>query len=206
VFISLFETFANHSRTNKNEKIASKAEEKTDTKSACVLTAISPILHPVRGRNTMKASRIQAAVSEAQHELAKITPQIESLTERRKSLESLVASGLTLLKKSTRPEAPQSEVLSTSEVQRNHLAFSARREVWQNVAEALKHAGRPMPPKQIVETMERLGTPVSGNFPRDHVRSTMSRRRDVFERMGQGSWGLKAWSPDAKQAKQARFQ
>ena len=151
----------------------------------------------------MKASRIQVAVCEAQRELARINPQIESLTERRDSLQSFLVSGQMLLKKNARPDASQSE--GASDIQRDHPAFNPKREVWQNIAEVLKQTGRPMMPKEIVETMERSGTPVNGSFPRDNVRNAMNRKSEIFERMGQG-YGLKTWAPEVKQGKHARVQ
>jgi hypothetical protein len=65
----------------------------------------------------------------------------------------------------------------------------------------LKQTGRPMMPKEIVKGMEQLGTPVTGKFPRDSIRSAMNRKSDIFERMGQG-WGLRVWAPEIKQGRQ----
>ena len=149
----------------------------------------------------MKSSQIQSFVSEAQRELSKITPQIEALTERRNSLQEVVSGALKLLRKTTQPEPTQPETSSNSALQKQ--PFSLKREVWENIAEALRVHGRPMMPKDIVDALERLGTPVGGNFPRDHVRSAMRRRPITFEPLGQGLWGLKAWSAD-KSTKQAR--
>jgi hypothetical protein len=136
----------------------------------------------------MKAIRIQAAISEAQNELAKISPQIDTLIEKRNSLQSLIASGQMLLKKPAAPNTPQPQ-----------------REAWENIAQALQQTQRNMLPKEIVETMERLGMPVRGKFPRDSVRCAMSRRPKIFVKVGQ-AWGLKAWSAESTEPKQARLQ
>jgi hypothetical protein len=156
----------------------------------------------------MKA--IASAVTEAKQELRYVASEIVALTTKQKQLEAFIKSGELLAKKSLRPQTSWSDDSFSDRAkglqQLTPTDNGAQREVWKNIADALRKTARPMRPKEVVEAMARLGTPVSGNFPRDHVRTTMSRRTSTFERVGPGYFGLKEWPPEMKQLKLSRLQ
>lgn len=147
----------------------------------------------------MKA--IASAITEAKQELRYVASEIVALSTKQKQLEAFIKSGELLSKKSLQPQTSWAS---------NPAAESAntepKREVWQRIADALRKTGRPMTPKEVVEVMSRLGTPLAGNFPRDHVRTTMSRRTTTFERIAPGFFCLREWPTEMKQVKSARVQ
>jgi len=156
----------------------------------------------------MKA--IVSAVTEAKQELSYVASEIVALTTKQKQLEAFIKSGELLAKKSLRPQTSWSDGSLSDRAKGLQEPMPTnndpQREVWQNIADALRKTARPMRPKEVVEVMARMGTPVAGNFPRDHVRTTMSRRTTTFERIAPGYFGLKEWPPEMKQLKQSRFQ
>jgi hypothetical protein len=153
----------------------------------------------------MKA--IASAVEEARKELQYVTSEITALTAKRKQLDSFIATGR-LLAKTLQPEKQVAELPKprTHVQQPSPWPMSPRREMWQNAVDALKKIGRTASVGEIVDVMDRQGTPVGGSFQRASLRSMFARKTDVFEKVGSGFWALREWSIDMKQLKQARAQ
>ena len=157
----------------------------------------------------MKTKAISSALSEAKHELKEIGSQIEALAIKREHLQEFIASGEKLAGKIKRPDsAPETQLQTAPPNQtRQPVPINGhKQEVWEKIADSLRKTGRPMSPRQIVEAMQRFGTPVSGNFPRDNVRSALNRKDEVFEKVAPGFFGLREWPTEMKQVKQTKVQ
>jgi hypothetical protein len=154
---------------------------------------------------------IKPAIEEAKQELQTVMSDIGVLTARRKILEAFIASGEMLTAKGIRSEAHAEAALrNRAQAPMTQLPLVGgangnghQREMWENVAEAINQAGRPMTAGEIVAAMHQMGTPVGGNFQRENVRATLNRKKDVFERVEAGLFALKSWPPDRKTVKQA---
>jgi hypothetical protein len=59
---------------------------------------------------------------------------------------------------------------------------------------------------EIIALMQQLGTPVTGDFPRQNLRSMFKRRSDVFENLGSALFALREWPSEKKYGKQAKVQ
>ena len=160
----------------------------------------------------MRTKAIASAVAEAKHELKQVDSQIEALTTKREQLNSFITTGQKLTGKSKDADSPRSSEQSSrsqSNPQPNQTqqpSFTRSGNTWENAVDALKKAGHPLRPAELVDALQKMGNPVKGNFPRDQVRSAMARRPEVFEKLGPGLFGLMEWPAEVKQGKQPRLQ
>ncbi len=148
----------------------------------------------------------QAAIEKAKQELKEVRAQIGVLTAREKHLDGFITNGELLAKRRTRSEAHSEVPLRTrAQATPKQLPLVSdgngnghQREAWQNMVEAINKTGHPMTAREIVEALERMGTPVHGEFQRENVRATLNRKKDVFERVAEGLFGLRSWPANQK--------
>lgn len=154
----------------------------------------------------MKA--IASAIEEAKQELKYVSSEISALAAKRKQLESFITTGRLLAGKTLRQQPPTPEIprVSDRSSHSNSWPEAPRKTTAQNAIDAFRKIGRPMATRDIVEALAKQGTPIRGEFPRATVRSVLSTKSDIFERLSPGIWALKEWPADLKQLKQARVQ
>src|SRR6185437_6678872 len=144
----------------------------------------------------MKA--IASAIEEAKQELKYVSSEISALASKRKQLESFITTGRLLSGKPLRPEQPIAERVS----QKNSWPEFPKKTTAQNAVDVFRKVGRPMATKDIVEAMAKYGTPIRGEFQCATIRSVLSMKSDIFERLSPGIWALREWPADLKQLKQ----
>jgi hypothetical protein len=156
----------------------------------------------------------QAAIEAAKQELKTVRSSMSVLAAREKHLEAFIADGELLAPKRTRSEAHSEAPLRTrAQAPATQLPLVSagngnghQAEVWQNVVEAINKTGHPMTARQIVEALQRMGTPIRGKFQTENVRAIVSRKSDVFERVGEGLVALRSWPANQKTIRQAPIQ
>ncbi|MGA9390798.1 MAG: HTH domain-containing protein [Candidatus Sulfotelmatobacter sp.] len=157
----------------------------------------------------MKAIAIASAIEEAKQELKYVSSEVSALATRRKQLENFIATGRLLAGRTLRPQpqnVPETPKVPGRGPQTSSWPEVPRKTTAQNAVDAFKKVGRPMATKDIVEALAKQGTPIRGEFQRATVRSVLSAKTDIFERISPGIWALREWPADLKQLKQPRVQ
>jgi hypothetical protein len=78
---------------------------------------------------------------------------------------------------------------------------SGERPVWEGARQVLRQRQQPMSAKEITEQLSALGWRFQGKTPAEAVRTTLIRKKDVFERLERGKFRLKdrpwelSWQP-----------
>jgi hypothetical protein len=150
----------------------------------------------------MKA--IASAIAEAKQELKYVSSEISALASKRKQLESFITTGRLLAGKTLRPQSHTPETQKSFD--RNSWPEAPQKTNALNMVDAFRKIGRPMATKDIVDAMAKPGTPIGGEFKESTVRSVLSSKPDIFERLSSGIWALREWPADVKQLKPSRVQ
>jgi hypothetical protein len=160
----------------------------------------------------MKAKTLFKFRSEVTDELRQIDAQIAALSKKRGIVAALVANCDQYAPKAKRPDSSTKNATQTvpahavNQKSQPVPINSHKRDSVENIQDSFRKTYRPLTVPQIVETLTKSGTPINGKYPRQNVRSTLHRRADLFENLGDGFYGLREWPAEIKHLKQAKAQ
>lgn len=70
--------------------------------------------------------------------------------------------------------------------------------LWKIIHMVMGIEGRPMTAGQVLAALQKQHVELNGTHQREHVRTAMIRREDIFERVSRGLFALKSWDEATK--------
>lgn len=144
----------------------------------------------------MDAKIIRHGIEEAEKELAWIRgklAEMEPLVQRRVGLEAYIAQARGLLG----TERAASEEVPPPPKPVRRITPTKDRPIWSGARDVLAEAKHPMNAGKITQELLNRGWQI-GQWGSEIVRAGMTRKRDIFERVGPGLYALKEWPEHMK--------
>jgi len=157
----------------------------------------------------MDRGSLEKMLSQAKNEISQIERQLAELSARRDLLWRFVATSKELLQhedgKAMRHDLASAESILHSPTTGTLIAPNAScvslpfSRLWEGIKLVMDVAKRPVSVPEIVDLLDNHKIIVPGEHPRETVRSAISRKDDVFEKIDRGFYVLKNWPEAIKQ-------
>jgi hypothetical protein len=148
-----------------------------------------------KGGQTMDTRDKKRWVEDLERELVDVNEKLrahDALLQRKALLEGTITNLRTLI--GDNGHSPRTPVkFDTFDVAAN----PDKDPVWKGIKEVLVALNRPAGAPEITRELEQRGWKFTTNG-REFVRSTMMRKLDLFERVGEGAYALKEWPQELK--------
>jgi HB1, ASXL, restriction endonuclease HTH domain len=148
------------------------------------------------------SAAIEGAADELQYvekELGELQTQLQQLQQRAAQLQDFIGLGKLLLGKqepSIQMVTPEESELTIS-TPAFHGTIPRRLSAGDYAKQVLEEVGRPMRAQEMANYLTQRGL-MRGKWTREVLRTAMRKNQEIFERVAEGVYALKAWSPEQK--------
>lgn len=161
----------------------------------------------------MNRAPLELVISEAKQEIDLIQAElrrIEALQRRMVTLEQFVLTAEQLATEGSLVRARANlNLVGINEVVRESRSEAAgllpTERLWEAIQLIMQVRKKPMTPAEVLVALEAEKFKIQGEHRRETVRSAMSRKPDLFEKVQRGLYALKAWSEETKLSRQTEL-
>jgi len=146
------------------------------------------------------------ALNDARSELHAVEArlaELEPLRHRKANLEAFITIAAELIGQPQLASKPQSE--SVAPMMRIGTGRDDKDKIWEMIHIIMQLAKRPLTAGEVLEALEHEKFQVDGVHKRENVRGAMSRKEDVFEKVGRGLFALREWPQELKRSRDSEM-